>query len=172
MQMEAIMIKAQAWLLRLVLACAASLAVGGVSAQSTPDYDYTNWTSVPFVAPEPGTETFLRSYSETVDGTLTTDIIESFWLGGDGYMYVNVVANNALVGSFRYAVGSGSSEQGGEPFYPPGGSEWEPPTDAGFYDSIPAVPEPGVVAMVLAGGALVLWRRHKKPTSGAVVRQR
>jgi hypothetical protein len=171
MQTEVIMLIGHTWLTRLVLAFGVWAAMGGASAQSTPDYDYTNWVSVPFVAPEPGTETFLRSYSETVDGTLTTDIIESFWLGDDGYMYVNVVANNALVGSFRYQVGAGSSEGGSEPFYPPGGSEWDPPSDAGFYDSIPAVPEPGAVAMVLAGGALVLWRRHKKPTSGVGDRQ-
>lgn len=164
MRMGGVMIKWASRLAALGLASVVCLSAGSAWAQSAPDYDYSNWQSIPFASPESGTETYLRSYTETVDGTLTAAVIESFWLGGDGYMYVNVVVNNALVGSFRYEITSGG-EGGAGPDYPPGDSGWAPPDDPGFYNQIPGVPEPGVISLLLAGGAVVLWRRYRQVSS-------
>ncbi|MBI2734360.1 MAG: hypothetical protein HYX44_13980 [Aquabacterium sp.] len=134
---------------------ALALAAGAPSARADgepPSYDYINWQSVPSMSPDPGTETYLRSFSETVNGTLTTHVIESFWSGGDGYMYVNVVAGNAFIGTFRYPTEATSGIE-----YP-STDGWTPPSNDHFYDTIPGVPEPESVALLASGLAVVAWQ--------------
>ena len=141
----------------MVITMAGLTSLAHSTEPPTPDSDYSNWESIDFTSPDDGAETFLRSFTESIDGVLTNDIIESFWDGGDGFMYVNVVVNNTLVGSFRYVLSTD------EPFsYPPSGDEWTPPSGEDFYESIPGVPEPGTVALALAGLALVGWTKARR----------
>ena len=85
------------------------------------------------------------------DGTVTQDVIESFWSGGDGFIYVNVSSGSAFIGTFRYGAASDGSSS------IPSGVDWTAPDNQFYYD-IPTVPEPEALLLTLAGLGVVGWR--------------
>jgi hypothetical protein len=151
------------------LSVAALLAVAAPAARAEdttppPSFDNTNWDSVTNpVYPPPGTETYIRSFKEVVDGVLVKDVIESYWTDSNGTLHVDIVTNGALSGSYTYdplppSGDDGGGDPGGGGEDPTGGGGGGGP-DGGITGN---VPEPETWALAVAGLGIVGLRGIKK----------
>ena len=101
---------------------------------------------------------YIRSHTSYDPSTSSfSDVIEMYKIGNDGYVYVQVVENGVFKGSFRY---TNSYANSGDPFSPPGGSDWY--NNNNDYTGIAAVPEPEEWAMLMVGALMVAWQIRRK----------
>ena len=124
------------------LACgtfAAGLIVAASPALAVTYFD--GWVRIDDPPASNGEGDFINSYTKTENGILITDVIEDYYRGIDGKVYVQVVYNLGLVGAFL----TGYDKLPGSGDFP----DWSPPS-LNDYQAI-HTPEPESWALMLIG---------------------
>ena len=136
------------------------------------------WTRVDSPPPHQENVDFINSGTIVENGSLKTDVVEAYYVGTDGNVYVDVVYNNALIGSFltEYTSLPNNSDFTG----------WSPPSESA-YNAITSgesgggggeegggdSPEPATWALMLLGLGLTGARlRRRWRTNGAITEGR
>ena len=125
----------------LNLGCAA-FAVGLIAAASpaaaTSYFD--GWIRIDDPPAANGDGDVFNTYTKTENGLLVTDVVEDYYVGVDGKIYVKVMYNLSLIGSFLTGYDNLPAS---------GGPDWSPPS-LSDYNGI-HTPEPESWALMLIG---------------------